>query len=285
MAATIINGKEIAEQMQAEVAEKVKVFHQKYGYVSGLAVILVGEDPASQVYVRNKHRACTKVGMYSEVLRLSAETTEEELFTHIDRYNADPRIHGLLVQFPVPGHLSQQRIIERIAPEKDVDGLSLENAGKLFAGGKGLVSCTPKGIIELIKRTGVAMVGKQAVVVGRSNLVGKPVAMLLLKENATVTVCHSKTENLADITSQADILVAAVGKPGCIRAEHIKPGAVVIDVGTSRVEGKLRGDVAFDEAMEKAGYITPVPGGVGPMTITMLLYNTLEAAEMQRQAE
>ncbi len=285
MAATIINGKEIAEQMQAELAEKVKVFHQKYGYVSGLAVILVGEDPASQVYVRNKHRACTKVGMYSEVLRLSAETTEEELFTHIDRYNADPRIHGLLVQFPVPGHLSQQRIIERIAPEKDVDGLSLENAGKLFAGGKGLVSCTPKGIIELIKRTGVAMVGKQAVVVGRSNLVGKPVAMLLLKENATVTVCHSKTENLADITSQADILVAAVGKPGCIRAEHIKPGAVVIDVGTSRVEGKLRGDVAFDEAMEKAGYITPVPGGVGPMTITMLLYNTLEAAEMQRQAE
>ena len=285
MAATIINGKEIAEQMQAELAEKVKVFHQKYGYVSGLAVILVGEDPASQVYVRNKHRACTKVGMYSEVLRLSAETTEEELFTHIDRYNADPRIHGLLVQFPVPGHLSQQRIIERIAPEKDVDGLSLENAGKLFAGGKGLVSCTPKGIIELIKRTGVAMAGKQAVVVGRSNLVGKPVAMLLLKENATVTVCHSKTENLADITSQADILVAAVGKPGCIRAEHIKPGAVVIDVGTSRVEGKLRGDVAFDEAMEKAGYITPVPGGVGPMTITMLLYNTLEAAEMQRQAE
>lgn len=285
MAATIINGKEIAEQMQAELAEKVKVFHQKYGYVSGLAVILVGEDPASQVYVRNKHRACTKVGMYSEVLKLSAETTEEELFTHIDRYNADPRIHGLLVQFPVPGHLSQQRIIERIAPEKDVDGLSLENAGKLFAGGKGLVSCTPKGIIELIKRTGVAMVGKQAVVVGRSNLVGKPVAMLLLKENATVTVCHSKTENLADITSQADILVAAVGKPGCIRAEHIKPGAVVIDVGTSRVEGKLRGDVAFDEAMEKAGYITPVPGGVGPMTITMLLYNTLEAAEMQRQAE
>ena len=285
MAATIINGKEIAEQMQAELAEKVKVFHQKYGYVSGLAVILVGEDPASQVYVRNKHRACTKVGMYSEVLKLSAETTEEELFTHIDRYNADPRIHGLLVQFPVPGHLSQQRIIERIAPEKDVDGLSLENAGKLFAGGKGLVSCTPKGIIELIKRTGVAMAGKQAVVVGRSNLVGKPVAMLLLKENATVTVCHSKTENLADITSQADILVAAVGKPGCIRAEHIKPGAVVIDVGTSRVEGKLRGDVAFDEAMEKAGYITPVPGGVGPMTITMLLYNTLEAAEMQRQAE
>lgn len=285
MAATIINGKEIAEQMQAELAEKVKVFHQKYGYVPGLAVILVGEDPASQVYVRNKHRACTKVGMYSEVLRLSAETTEEELFTHIDRYNADPRIHGLLVQFPVPGHLSQQRIIERIAPEKDVDGLSLENAGKLFAGGKGLVSCTPKGIIELIKRTGVAMAGKQAVVVGRSNLVGKPVAMLLLKENATVTVCHSKTENLADITSQADILVAAVGKPGCIRAEHIKPGAVVIDVGTSRVEGKLRGDIAFDEAMEKAGYITPVPGGVGPMTITMLLYNTLEAAEMQRQAE
>lgn len=285
MSATIINGKEIAEQMQVELAEKVNAFRQEYGRAPGLAVILVGEDPASQVYVRNKHRACTKVGMYSEVLKLSAETTEEELFMHIDRYNADPCINGLLVQFPVPGHLSQQRIIERILPEKDVDGLSLENAGKLFAGGKGLVSCTPKGIIELIKRTGTEIAGKRAVVVGRSNLVGKPVAMLLLNENATVTICHSRTENLAEVTSQADILVAAVGKPGCIGAEHIKPGAVVIDVGTSRVEGKLKGDVAFEEAVEKAGYLTPVPGGVGPMTITMLLYNTLEAAEMQRQAK
>lgn len=285
MSATIINGKEIAEQMQVELAEKVDAFRQEYGCAPGLAVILVGEDPASQVYVRNKHRACTKVGMYSEVLKLSAETTEEELFMHIDRYNADPCINGLLVQFPVPGHLSQQRIIERILPEKDVDGLSLENAGKLFAGGKGLVSCTPKGIIELIKRTGTEIAGKRAVVVGRSNLVGKPVAMLLLNENATVTICHSRTENLAEVTSQADILVAAVGKPGCIGAEHIKPGAVVIDVGTSRVEGKLKGDVAFEEAVEKAGYLTPVPGGVGPMTITMLLYNTLEAAEMQRQAK
>ena len=283
--ATIINGKEIAEQMQVELAEKVNAFRQEYGRAPGLAVILVGEDPASQVYVRNKHRACTKVGMYSEVLKLSAETTEEELFMHIDRYNADPCINGLLVQFPVPGHLSQQRIIERILPEKDVDGLSLENAGKLFAGGKGLVSCTPKGIIELIKRTGTEIAGKRAVVVGRSNLVGKPVAMLLLNENATVTICHSRTENLAEVTSQADILVAAVGKPGCIGVEHIKPGAVVIDVGTSRVEGKLKGDVAFEEAVEKAGYLTPVPGGVGPMTITMLLYNTLEAAEMQRQAK
>lgn len=285
MSATIINGKEIAEQMQVELAEKVNAFRQEYGRAPGLAVILVGEDPASQVYVRNKHRACTKVGMYSEVLKLSAETTEEELFMHIDRYNADPCINGLLVQFPVPGHLSQQRIIERILPEKDVDGLSLENAGKLFAGGKGLVSCTPKGVIELIKRTGTEIAGKRAIVVGRSNLVGKPVAMLLLNENATVTICHSRTENLAEVTSQADILVAAVGKPGCIGAEHIKPGAVVIDVGTSRVEGKLKGDVAFEEAVEKAGYLTPVPGGVGPMTITMLLYNTLEAAEMQRQAK
>lgn len=280
MAAEIIHGKSIAEQMQAELAEKVAEFREVHGYVPGLAVILVGEDPASQVYVRNKHRACVKAGMYSEVLELAADTTEEELFAHIDRYNQDNKIHGLLVQFPVPKHLSQQRIIERISPAKDVDGLSLLNAGSLFAGGKGLVSCTPKGIIELIKRTGVQIEGKHAVVVGRSNLVGKPVAMLLLNENATVSVCHSHTKDLAKITSQADILVAAVGKPGCITGEHIKEGAVVIDVGTSRVDGKLKGDVVFEEAMQKAGYVTPVPGGVGPMTITMLLYNTLEAAEM-----
>jgi len=280
MAAEIIHGKSIAEQMQAELAEKVAEFREVHGYVPGLAVILVGEDPASQVYVRNKHRACVKAGMYSEVLELAADTTEEELFAHIDRYNQDNKIHGLLVQFPVPKHLSQQRIIERISPAKDVDGLSLLNAGSLFAGGKGLVSCTPKGIIELIKRTGTQIEGKHAVVVGRSNLVGKPVAMLLLNENATVSVCHSRTKDLAKITSQADILVAAVGKPGCITGEHIKEGAVVIDVGTSRVDGKLKGDVVFEEAMQKAGYVTPVPGGVGPMTITMLLYNTLEAAEM-----
>ena len=280
MAAEIIHGKSIAEQMQAELAEKVAEFREVHGYVPGLAVILVGEDPASQVYVRNKHRACVKAGMYSEVLELAADTTEEELFAHIDRYNQDNKIHGLLVQFPVPKHLSQQRIIERISPAKDVDGLSLLNAGSLFAGGKGLVSCTPKGIIELIKRTGIQIEGKHAVVVGRSNLVGKPVAMLLLNENATVSVCHSRTKDLAKITSQADILVAAVGKPGCITGEHIKEGAVVIDVGTSRVDGKLKGDVVFEEAMQKAGYVTPVPGGVGPMTITMLLYNTLEAAEM-----
>ena len=280
MAAEIIHGKSIAEQMQAELAAKVAEFREVHGYVPGLAVILVGEDPASQVYVRNKHRACVKAGMYSEVLELAADTTEEELFAHIDRYNQDDKIHGLLVQFPVPKHLSQQRIIERISPAKDVDGLSLLNAGSLFAGGKGLVSCTPKGIIELIKRTGIQIEGKHAVVVGRSNLVGKPVAMLLLNENATVSVCHSRTKDLAKITSQADILVAAVGKPGCITGEHIKEGAVVIDVGTSRVDGKLKGDVVFEEAMQKAGYVTPVPGGVGPMTITMLLYNTLEAAEM-----
>ena len=280
MAAEIIHGKSIAEQMQTELAEKVAEFREVHGYVPGLAVILVGEDPASQVYVKNKHRACVKAGMYSEVLELAADTTEEELFAHIDRYNQDDKIHGLLVQFPVPKHLSQQRIIERISPAKDVDGLSLLNAGSLFAGGKGLVSCTPKGIIELIKRTGTQIEGKHAVVVGRSNLVGKPVAMLLLNENATVSVCHSRTKDLAKITSQADILVAAVGKPGCITGEHIKEGAVVIDVGTSRVDGKLKGDVVFEEAMQKAGYVTPVPGGVGPMTITMLLYNTLEAAEM-----
>ena len=284
MAATRIDGKQIAEQMQSALAGRVQAFAEKYGFVPGLSVILVGDDPASEVYVRNKHRACAKVGIRSETTRMPAETTEAELLAEIDRQNADPTVQGILVQLPLPAHLRQDRILARIAPEKDVDGLTRQNVGSLFSGGQGLVSCTPKGILELIRRTGVPLAGKHAVVIGRSNLVGKPVAMLLLQEDATVTMCHSKTENLPALAASADILIAAVGKPGFVTGDFIKEGAVVIDVGTSRVEGKLRGDVDFAAAMEKAAYVTPVPGGVGPMTITMLLENTLEAAQMQQEA-
>ena len=258
-------------------------FKKKYGYAPGLAVILVGEDPASKVYVNNKEKACIALGMKSEVRRLPQSTTEQELLCLIDEYNKREDIHGLLVQFPLPAHLSQKAVLERIDPNKDVDGLTVANSGALASGMPGLVSCTPRGIIELIRSTGVQIAGKQAVVVGRSNLVGKPVALLLLGENATVTICHSRTKNLKEICAGADILVAAMGKPEFLGGEYIKEGAVVIDVGTSRVDGKLKGDVKFEEAAEKAAFITPVPGGVGPMTITMLLDNTLLAAE--RQAE
>ena len=271
MAATRIDGKQIAEQMQSALAGRVQAFAEQYGFVPGLSVILVGDDPASEVYVRNKHRACAKVGIRSETTRMPAETT-------------DPTVQGILVQLPLPAHLRQDCILARIAPEKDVDGLTRQNVGSLFSGGQGLVSCTPKGILELIRRTGVPLAGKHAVVIGRSNLVGKPVAMLLLQEDATVTMCHSKTENLPALAASADILIAAVGKLGFVTGDFIKEGAVVIDVGTSRVEGRLRGDVDFAAAMEKAAYVTPVPGGVGPMTITMLLENTLEAAQMQQEA-
>ena len=281
--ATVVSGKELAEKIRGRLKEKVADFKKKYGYAPGLAVILVGEDPASKVYVNNKEKACIALGMKSEVRRLPQSTTEQELLCLIDEYNKREDIHGLLVQFPLPAHLSQKAVLERIDPNKDVDGLTVANSGALASGMPGLVSCTPRGIIELIRSTGVQIAGKQAVVVGRSNLVGKPVALLLLGENATVTICHSRTKNLKEICAGADILVAAMGKPEFLGGEYIKEGAVVIDVGTSRVEGKLKGEVKFEEAAEKAAFITPVPGGVGPMTITMLLDNTLLAAE--RQAE
>ena len=281
--ATVVSGKELAEKIRGRLKEKVADFKKKYGYAPGLAVILVGEDPASKVYVNNKEKACIALGMKSEVRRLPQSTTEQELLCLIDEYNKREDIHGLLVQFPLPAHLSQKAVLERIDPNKDVDGLTVANSGALASGMPGLVSCTPRGIIELIRSTGVQIAGKQAVVVGRSNLVGKPVALLLLGENATVTICHSRTKNLKEICAGADILVAAMGKPEFLGGEYIKEGAVVIDVGTSRVEGKLKGDVKFEEAAKKAAFITPVPGGVGPMTITMLLDNTLLAAE--RQAE
>lgn len=281
MSAEIISGKALSAKIREKLKADVAAFEQENGFLPGLAVILVGEDPASQVYVRNKERACEEVGLYSEVMRLPAETTQEELFTYIDAYNSNENIHGLLVQFPVPSHMTEAEVMARISPDKDVDGLTTQNSGALFSGMRGLVSCTPAGVIALIKSTGVEIAGKHAVVVGRSNLVGKPVSILLLNENATVTMCHSRTKDLPAITRQADILVAAIGRAEFIGAEHIKEGAVVIDVGTSRVEGKLKGDVDFAAAAKKAAYITPVPGGVGPMTITMLLQNTLLAAQMQ----
>ena len=274
----LIDGKKISGIIREEISEKVTEIEKEYNVTPGLAVILVGEDPASKVYVRNKERACKETGIYSEVLRLPEETTEEELFSYIDGYNGNEKIHGLLVQFPVPAHLDQQRIIDRIKPEKDVDGLTYINVGKLSSAAKdGLVSCTPRGIVELVKRTGTEIEGKNVVVIGRSNLVGKPVAQLFLNENATVTICHSRTKDLKEIARTADILVVAIGKPHFITEEYVKEGAVVIDVGTSRLDGKLTGDCVTDTIIEKASYITPVPGGVGPMTITMLLDNTIKA--------
>lgn len=274
----LIDGKKISSDIREELKAKIAKLQEEKGVTPGLAVILVGDDPASQVYVRNKERACKETGIYSEVLRLPADTTEEQLFSYIDGYNKNDRIHGLLVQFPVPGHLSQQRIIDRIDPSKDVDGLSYVNAGKLASGtADGLVSCTPRGILELVKRTGTQIEGKHVVVIGRSNLVGKPVAQLFLNENATVTICHSRTKDLPAVTRTADILIVAIGRPHFVKADFVKDGAIVIDVGTSRFEGKLTGDCDTDTIIEKASYITPVPGGVGPMTITMLLDNTVRA--------
>ena len=242
-------------------------------------MILVGEDPASQIYVKNKGLGCAQVGMHSVTIRLPETTTQQELETQIDQLNGDAAIHGILVQLPLPAGLDEAAALARIAPEKDVDGFHVVNAGKLFTGQKGVVACTPKGAMEMIRRTGIDLSGKEAVVVGRSNIVGKPMAMLLLQQNATVTMCHSRTQHLAEHTRRADVLVAAVGKPRFITADMVKPGAIVIDVGINRVDGKVVGDVDFDAVKEVASWITPVPGGVGRMTITMLLENTIEAAE------
>ncbi len=280
MSAQIISGKELSAEIRQELKQRVAALQKKRGITPGLAVILVGEDAASSIYVNNKEKACAEVGIYSEVNRLAAETTQQELLSLIDRYNEDPKIHGLLVQLPLPAHIDESAVLKRINPQKDVDGFHVVNAGSLFTGLPGLVACTPKGIIKLIKKACPDMAGKTAVVIGRSNIVGKPVAMLLLNENATVTVCHSKTRDLPGVCRSADILVAAIGRPEFVDGTFIKPGAIVIDVGTSRVDGKLKGDVKFDEAVEIAGHITPVPGGVGPMTITMLMENTVDAGEM-----
>ena len=278
MSANILSGKTMSEELRAEIASRVSSLKEK-GVTPGLAVILVGNDPASEIYVRNKGNGCTEVGMYSRTINMPAETTQEELESAIDALNNDPAIHGILVQLPLPKHLDENAALAKILPEKDVDGFHLINAGHMLTGTEGVVACTPRGALHMSKSTGVNLSGKEAVVIGRSNIVGKPMAMLLLKENCTVTICHSRTQNLAEHTRRADILVAAVGKAGFVTADMVKPGAIVIDVGINRVDGKVKGDVDFDAVKEVAGWITPVPGGVGKMTITMLLMNTVEAAE------
>ena len=278
MSAEILSGKEMSGSLRKEIAERVARLKEQ-GVTPGLAVILVGNDPASEIYVRNKGNGCAETGMYSRTIQMPEETTQEQLETAIDELNADPAIHGILVQLPLPKQLDEQAALARILPEKDVDGFHLINAGHMLTGTEGVVACTPRGALYMIKSTGLDLEGKEAVVIGRSNIVGKPMAMLLLRENCTVTICHSRTKNLAEHTRRADILVAAVGKAGFVTADMVKPGAVVIDVGINRVDGKVKGDVDFDAVEEVAGWITPVPGGVGKMTITMLLANTVEAAE------
>lgn len=279
MSAKIIDGKAIAAAMREEITARVAELSAE-GRTPGLAVILVGDDPASQVYVRNKERQCIACGMNSSVIRLPEATTQIELLQQIDALNTDGAIHGILVQMPVPKHIDPWAVILRIDPKKDVDGFHPMNTGALFSGEPALVACTPKGCMELLRREGISVKGKHAVVVGRSILVGKPMAMLLLQEHATVTVCHSRTDDLGAITRQADILIVAIGRANLITGDMIKPGAAVLDVGTSKKDdGKLCGDVEFESAKEVAGWITPVPGGVGPMTIAELLQNTLEACE------
>lgn len=279
MAAKILNGKYVAEKIRHDLSIKVKNIKDKTGRVPGLAVVLVGDDPASKTYVSMKEKACKKVGIYSEVYKLKADAQEHELLKLIHQLNSDEKIDGILVQLPLPGHIDEKKIIDAIKPEKDVDGFHPVNIGKLLINEKGFIPCTPYGIIKLLDYYGIKIEGKNAVVVGRSNIVGKPLALLLLHRNATVTICHSRTKDLPDITKKADILVAAVGKARIIKSDMVKEGAVVIDVGINRIEGKLTGDVDYEKVKEKASWITPVPGGVGPMTITMLLNNTIEAID------
>lgn len=279
MTATIISGKQVSEEIRGSIAGEVRALAAQ-GVVPGLAVVLVGEDPASQVYVRNKEKACHDLGFYSEVHRLPAETTQADLLALVDRLNRKGDIDGILVQLPLPGHIDEKAVINAIAVDKDVDGFHPVNVGNLVIGDDSLLPCTPAGVIELIKRAGISLSGKHAVVIGRSNIVGKPVSLLLQRENATVTMCHSRTERMAEIARQADVLVVAIGRANFIDASYVKPGAVVIDVGMNRLEnGKLAGDVDFESVKEVSGPITPVPGGVGPMTITMLMQNTLIAAK------
>lgn len=283
--AQIIDGKAVSKAVRQRVAAETEELKKK-DITPGLAVILVGDDPASQVYVRNKERACEEVGFYSEKYTLPENTTQEELNALVDKLNARKEISGILCQLPLPKHLDDKAVINRIDPKKDVDAFHPENVGAIMIGDYHFLPCTPAGVMELIHSTGVEITGKKAVVIGRSNIVGKPMAMLLLHENATVEITHSKTKNLADITRTADILVAAIGKAGFVTADMVKEGAVVIDVGMNRnAEGKLCGDVDFDEVSKKCSYITPVPGGVGPMTISMLMQNTLTAAKIQNSVE
>ena len=278
--AKLINGKEISATIRSEIRENTEKLVAETNVRPGLAVIIVGEDPASQVYVRNKKKACDEVGFYSESYELPAETTQEELNALVEKLNNNDKIHGILCQLPLPKHLDENEVIMRIKPEKDVDAFHPENVGKIMIGDYSFLPCTPAGVMALLERSGIEVSGKECVVVGRSNIVGKPQAMLLLHANGTVTICHSRTKNLAEVCRRADILVAAIGKADFFTGDMVKEGAVVIDVGMNRrADGKLTGDVDFASVEPKASYITPVPGGVGPMTITMLMQNTLTAAK------
>lgn len=279
MPAQLIDGKAIAQAVRAEIKERVGELVSTTGVRPCLAAVLVGDDPASAVYVRNKARACGEAGILSRRIGLPSTLTRDELLATVAELNADPDVHGILVQLPLPDHIDESRIIEAVSPDKDVDGFHPVNAGRLLTGGTSFVPCTPLGILRMLDHESVDLNGKHAVVVGRSNIVGKPVALLLLARHATVTICHSRTRDLPGVVRSADVVVAAVGKAEMIRGEWLAPGAVVIDVGINRMpDGRLAGDVAFEEARRVAGKITPVPGGVGPMTIAMLLHNTLEAA-------
>lgn len=287
MTARLLEGKVFAAKLKEEAGKKAQELKAKYGITPGLAVIIVGENPASQVYVRNKHKACTELGFYSEGVELPATTTREELLAEIQRLNNDEKIHGILVQLPLPKELQpyESEVLEAINPLKDVDGFHPVNVGRLVTGQKALVPCTPHGCLRMLELAEIPVEGANAVIIGRSNIVGKPMLHLLLGKNATVTICHSRTKHLAEITRQADILVAAVGKAGFVTADMVKPGAAVIDVGINRIAPKkLVGDVDFEAVKEVAGAITPVPGGVGLLTIAMLMQNTVEAARLQLES-
>lgn len=276
---TRIDGKEVSAAVREQITNEVSELKAK-GVTPGLAVIIVGNDPASRVYVNNKKKGCEQVGMNSFEYAMPEETTTEELISLIEKLNNDENVHGILCQLPVPAHIDEEQVLNAISPLKDVDAFHPVNCGKVMTGDYKFAPCTPAGMVEMLKYYNIPVTGKHCVIIGRSNIVGKPMAMLMLKNNATVTVCHSRTENLGEITKQADILVAAVGRPKFVTADMVKDGAVVLDVGINRMEdGKLCGDVDFDAVADKTSFITPVPGGVGPMTITMLLKNTLEAAK------
>ena len=282
--AEIISGKIVSDKIRNELRDDIAEFKAESGITPGLAVLVVGSDPASAVYVRNKHRACLDVGIESFQIEYPDGISEDDLLLKIDELNADPRIHGILVQLPLPDGISEERVIERISPEKDVDAFHPSNVGRITIGNYSFLPCTPAGIIALMDHYGIEIDGKRCTVIGRSNIVGKPIALLLTERNGTVTLCHSRTKNLKDICLESDIIVVAIGKPEFLTADMVKPGAIIIDVGINRLEsGKLVGDVKFDEVSQVASMITPVPGGVGPMTITTLLKNTLLAAKMQNR--
>lgn len=278
--AEILDGKKVSQKVKDALKEETKAFFEKYGIRPGLAVVIVGDDPASRVYVNSKKKACEEIGYYSEEHALSKDTTESELLSLVEKLNGDGKIHGILVQLPLPGHIDEEKIINAISPKKDVDAFHPVNVGKIMIGNFDFLPCTPAGVMELLNEANIDLTGKNCVVIGRSNIVGKPQAMLLLHKDATVTICHSKTKNLKEITKNADVLIAAVGRAKMVTADYVKKGAVVIDVGMNRLENKkLAGDVDFDSVKDVASYITPVPGGVGPMTIAMLMKNTFTAAK------